>query len=196
MNKEHIKVTNVVICGVGGQGIILASNVLCSAAYNEGFDVKKSEVHGMAQRGGSVITHVRFGSKIFSPLIEEGSAQYILAFEKLEAVRYLHYLKEKGKIIVNDRQIPPMSVLTGQTKYPDDILPKLQSLGKVYLIDAGKKANELGNERTVNVILLGVLARFLKFSPEAWEKALRENIKEKYLELNIEAFNAGLKLKN
>src|SRR4030042_2128777 len=190
MSKDQNKVTNIVICGVGGQGIILASNVLCSAVFNRGFDIKKSEVHGMGQRGGSVITHVRFGPKIYSPLIEEGTAYYILAFEKLEALRYLHYLKKNGKIIVNDRKIPPMSVLTGQTKYPEDILSKLNNRGKVYLIDAGKKANELGNERTVNIILLGVLARFLKFDPDAWNKALRENIKEKYIDLNLKAFNA------
>jgi indolepyruvate ferredoxin oxidoreductase beta subunit len=195
MSRDQNKATNIVICGVGGQGIILASNVLCSAAFNQGLDVKKSEVHGMAQRGGSVITHVRFGPKIYSPLIEEGTANYILAFEKLEALRYLHFLKKNGKIILNDRQIPPMSVLTGQTKYPEDILPKLQDYGRVYLIDAGKKANELGNERIVNIILLGVLARYLNFDMNTWEKALEENIKEKYLELNVVAFKAGLKLK-
>ncbi len=195
MNQGKNRITNIVICGVGGQGIILASNVLCSAAFYQGYDIKKSEVHGMAQRGGSVITHVRFGPRIYSPLIEEGMAHYILAFEQLEAMRYLHYLKRNGKLIVNDRRIPPMSVLTGQSKYPDDILPKLHAHGRVYLINAVKKAYELGNERIVNIILLGVLARFLKFKPDTWAKALQENIKEKYLDLNRQAFNAGLKLK-
>ncbi len=192
MSRSNREVTNIVICGIGGQGIILASNVLCRAAYNQGFDVKKSEVHGMAQRGGSVITHVRFGSKIYSPLIEEGTAHYMLAFEKLEGLRYLHYLKKNGKIIVNNRAIPPMSVLTGESRYPDDIALKLEKAGKVYLTDAGHKACELGNERVVNTVLLGALARFLKFESEAWQNALQENIKVRHLDLNLRAFDAGL----
>lgn len=183
--------TNIVICGVGGQGIILASNVLCYTAFLEGFDVKKSEVHGMAQRGGSVITHVRFGKKVFSPLIEQGTADFILAFEKLEALRYMEYLKKNGLVIVNDRQIPPMSVLVGGASYPEHIENKLKKFGKTHFVDAAKIALELGNIRTVNIVLLGVLSTFLKFKQKSWEQAIRQNVKERFVDLNIDAFNKG-----
>ncbi|HEC78392.1 MAG TPA: indolepyruvate oxidoreductase subunit beta [candidate division WOR-3 bacterium] len=193
---ENKKVTNIVICGVGGQGIILASNVLCNAAFNERLDVKKSEVHGMAQRGGSVITHVRFGEKVYSPLIEEGKVDFILAFEKLEAFRYLHYLKEKnGVIIVNDREIPPMSVLVGADTYPADITKKLKNYGELHLVPAEKTARELKNSRTVNIILLGVLSTFLNFKTRSWHSALKSCIKEKFVELNISAFDRGRALR-
>ncbi len=187
--------TNIVICGVGGQGIILASNVLCSVAFLEGFDVKKSEVHGMAQRGGSVITHVRFGKKVYSPLIEQGTGDFILAFEKLEAIRYAQYLKKQGTIIVNDREMPPMSVLVGAAEYPKDIEKKLRKQAKTYFIDATKIALELGNIRTVNIILLGVLSTFLNFKQKSWEEAIKKNIKEKFVNLNVGAFNRGKSLK-
>ena len=190
-NKVKTDTTNIVICGVGGQGIILASNVLCYVAFLEGLDVKKSEVHGMAQRGGSVITHVRFGEKIYSPLIEQGKGDIILSFEKLEALRYIHYLKKNGIVIVNDREIPPMSVLTGTVFYPVNIERKLKKSGKTFFIDAAKIALELGNIRAVNIILLGVLSKFLKFKKESWEKAIKENVKEKFAELNIAAFDRG-----
>lgn len=187
--------TNVVICGVGGQGIILASNVLCYTAFLEGCDAKKSEVHGMAQRGGSVITHVRFGKKVYSPLIEEGKGDFILAFEKLEALRYIHYLKKYGIAIINDREIPPMSVLVGTVSYPTNIEKKLKKYGTTYFIDAANVALELGNIRTVNIILLGVLSRFLKFKQKSWEQAIRKNVKERYIDLNITAFDKGHSLK-
>lgn len=183
--------TNIIICGVGGQGIILASNVLCSAAFLEGLDVKKSEVHGMAQRGGSVITHVRFGTKVYSPLIEEGTGNFILAFEKLEALRYIHYLKKGGITLVNEREIPPMSVLVGTASYPKDIEKKLKKHGTTYFIDAANVASELGNIRTVNIILLGVLSKFLSFKEESWEQAITENVKQRFVELNITAFHRG-----
>ena len=182
---------NIVISGVGGQGIILASNVLCFTAFLEGLDVKKSEVHGMAQRGGSVITHVRFGKKVYSPLIEEGKGDFILAFEKLEALRYIHYLRKNGIVIVNDREIPPMSVLVGSASYPTNIEKKLEKYGKTHFIDAANIALELGNIRTVNIILLGVLSRFLNFKQESWEEAIRKNVKERFVDLNITAFNRG-----
>lgn len=187
--------TNIVICGVGGQGIILASNVLCSVAFLEGFDVKKSEVHGMAQRGGSVITHVRFGKMVYSPLIEQGTGDFILAFEKLEALRYSQYLKKQGTIIVNDREMPPMSVLVGAAEYPKDIEKKLRKQAKTYFIDATKIALKLGNIRTVNIILLGVLSTFLNFKQKSWEEAIKKNIKEKFVDLNVGAFNRGKSLK-
>jgi indolepyruvate ferredoxin oxidoreductase beta subunit len=191
MPKKKADTTNIVICGVGGQGIILASDVLCQAAFIEDFDVKKSEVHGMAQRGGSVITHVRFGKKVYSPLIEEGTSDFVLAFEKLEALRYAHYLKKEGEIIADNREIPPMSVLVGQAKYPQDLNQKLRKLGKVHFIDAANIALELGNIRVVNIILLGVLSRYLGFKENSWEESIRKNIKEKYVELNITAFKRG-----
>jgi indolepyruvate ferredoxin oxidoreductase beta subunit len=183
--------TNIVICGVGGQGIILSSDVLCQAAFLEGFDVKKSEVHGMAQRGGSVITHVRFGKKVYSPLIEEGTTDFVLAFEKLEALRYAHYLKKDGEIIVDNREIPPMSVLVGQAKYPQDLNQKLRKLGSGHFINAADIAMELGNIRVVNIILLGVLSKYLKFKKNSWEESIRKNIKEKFVELNMTAFDRG-----
>ena len=194
MSKKKKDAHNIVICGVGGQGIILASDVLCHAAFLEGFDVKKSEVHGMAQRGGSVITHVRFGKKVYSPLIEEGTADCILAFEKLEALRYIDYLKQGGPVIVNNREIPPMSVLVDQATYPQDLNRKLRRLGAVNFIDATNIALELGNIRVVNIILLGVLSTFLDFKKEFWIKAISGNVKEKFVDLNITAFNRGREL--
>jgi indolepyruvate ferredoxin oxidoreductase beta subunit len=187
--------TNIVICGVGGQGIILASNVLCHTAFLEGLDVKKSEVHGMAQRGGSVITHVRFGKKVYSPLIEEGSADCILAFEKLEALRYIAYLKKNGLVIINDRQIAPMSVLVGAASYPEDIEKTVQTYGKTHCVDAATIALEVGNIRTVNIILLGVLSTFLQFKQKSWTQAIRQNVKERFIDLNIDAFKRGASLK-
>ncbi len=191
MPKKIANTTNIVICGVGGQGIILASDVLCQAAFLEGFDVKKSEVHGMAQRGGSVITHVRFGKKIYSPLIEEGTSDFVLAFEKLEALRYAHYLKKSGRIIVDNREISPMSVLVGQADYPANIDRELEKSGKTDFVDATTVAVELGNMRVVNILLLGVLSKYLDFKRESWEESVRKNIKEKFVELNITAFNKG-----
>jgi indolepyruvate ferredoxin oxidoreductase beta subunit len=194
MPNKALKGRNIIICGVGGQGIILASEVLCHTAFLEGLDVKKSEVHGMAQRGGSVITHVRFGKKVYSPLIEEGTSDYILAFEKLEALRYKHYLKKAGHIIVDNREIPPMSVLVGQAQYPEDIDRKLMKLGKTRFVDAAQIALELGNIRVVNIILLGVLSTYLDFTEKAWMKAIDDKVKEKFVDLNIRAFNRGREL--
>lgn len=187
-------ITNAVICGVGGQGIILASDVLCHAAFLEGLDVKKSEVHGMAQRGGSVITHVRFGKKVYSPLIEEGTSDFMLAFEKLEALRYVHYLKKAGQIIVDNREIPPMSVLVGQAQYPRDIDRKLRGCGGLRIVNAADIALELGNVRVVNVILLGVLSTLLDFKKQSWTKAISGKVKGKYVDLNIAAFDRGREL--
>jgi indolepyruvate ferredoxin oxidoreductase beta subunit len=194
MPNKALKGRNIIICGVGGQGIILASEVLCHTAFLEGLDVKKSEVHGMAQRGGSVITHVRFGKKVYSPLIEEGTSDYILAFEKLEALRYKHYLKKAGHIIVDNREIPPMSVLVGQAQYPEDIDRKLMKLGKIRFVDAAQIALELGNIRVVNIILLGVLSTYLDFTEKAWMKAIDDKVKEKFVDLNIRAFDRGREL--
>ncbi|UCC12854.1 MAG: indolepyruvate oxidoreductase subunit beta, partial [candidate division WOR-3 bacterium] len=170
---------------------ILASNVLCHTAFLEGFDVKKSEVHGMAQRGGTVITHVKYGSKVYSPLIVEGTADFLLAFEKLEALRYSHYLKNNGIAMVNDREIPPMSVLIGAAAYPADIPKQLKKHCRLYLVEAEKIALEMGNVRVVNIVLLGVLARVLQFQNNSWEQAIRSNVKTRYVDLNISAFRRG-----
>lgn len=193
-HDKKIKMTNTVICGVGGQGIILASDVLCHAAFLSKYDVKKSEVHGMAQRGGSVITHVRFGKEVHSPLIEKGTCDYMVAFEKLEALRYTDYLKKNADIIVDDREIAPMSVLVGETKYPVGIEKKLQKFGKVHSTDATKVAVELGNLRVVNIILLGLLSNFLDLDEKCWQDAIKQNVKERFVELNINAFNRGREL--
>ena len=192
--KKNKEIKNIIICGVGGQGIILASDVLCRAAFLAGYDVKKSEVHGMAQRGGSVITHVRFGEKVHSPLIEQGTCHYMLAFEKLEALRYTDYLRKDGQVIVDNREIPPMSVLVGNAKYPVDIERKLRDFGTVHLIDAMNIAAELGNLRVVNIILLGVLSKFLDLREKCWQDAIVQNVKERFVELNINAFNRGREL--
>lgn len=185
------KNTNIIICGVGGQGIILASNVLCHTAFLEGHDVKKSEVHGMAQRGGTVITHVKYGRKVFSPLIAEGTADFLLAFEKLEAIRYCHYLKNRGTAVVNNREIPPMSVLIGTAAYPADIRKRLKQCSRAYFVEAEKIAHDMGNIRVVNIVLLGVLACALHFRTTSWERAIQCNVKEKYVTLNITAFHKG-----
>jgi indolepyruvate ferredoxin oxidoreductase beta subunit len=189
--KTRSKTTNIVICGVGGQGIILASNVLCHAAFLEGNDVKKSEVHGMAQRGGTVITHVKYGKKVFSPLIEEGTADFILAFEKLEALRYLPYLKKHGTVIVNEREIPPMSVLVGTANYPAGIEKKMKRNAISHFANAERIAYETGNARVVNIVLLGVLSKFLDFKNVSWKKAIINNVKQRYVDLNLIAFQKG-----
>ena len=183
--------TNIVICGVGGQGIILASNVLCRTAFLEGHDVKKSEVHGMAQRGGTVITHVKYGDKVYSPLIPEGTADFLLAFEKLEAARYCHYLNERGIAIINDREIHPMSVLVGTAAYPKNIEEQVGKHNRAYFVEAEKIAREMGNIRVVNIVLLGVLAHSLQFKIKSWERAIQHHVKEKYVALNITAFHRG-----
>ncbi len=146
----------------------------------------------MAQRGGSVITHVRFGKKVYSPLIEEGTSDFILAFEPLEALRYLPYLKKYGIMIVNDREIPPMSVLVGAATYPQDIDKQLKERGKTHIVDATSVALELGNVRTVNIILLGALSKFLNFKKQSWKEAIKENVKGRFVDLNITAFNRGM----
>jgi indolepyruvate ferredoxin oxidoreductase beta subunit len=189
--KTSDKNTNVIICGVGGQGILLASDILCMAAFLADNDVKKSEIHGMAQRGGSVTTHIRFGRKVYSPLIEEGGADFILSFEKLEALRYYYYLKKNGIMIVNDLELPPMTVLIGGKTYPKEIIDNLQKIGYVYLIPAQDIALKLGNVRAVNIVLLGSLARFLDFEKKVWIDAIKENVKPQYFDLNVRAFEQG-----
>ncbi|MEO0083094.1 MAG: indolepyruvate oxidoreductase subunit beta [candidate division WOR-3 bacterium] len=186
------KITNIICCGVGGQGVLLFTDILANVAMSAGLDVKKSEVHGMAQRGGSVISQLRYGEKVFSPLIEETTADFIVGFEKLETLRYLHYLSEKGKVLVDDLEIAPLPVLVGETEYPKDILPRIKARAKkVYVIEAFNRALQLGESRTQNVIMLGALSCFLKFPLELYFSAIQQNIKAKFVELNLKAFEQG-----
>lgn len=183
---------NILLVGVGGQGTILASKILAEVAVMQGLDVKMSEVHGMAQRGGSVVTHVRMGEQVHSPLVEEGEADFIVAFEKLEALRWAHYLREGGSIVVNDQRIDPMTVITGQAPYPPEILETLQAdAEEVVVIDALQLAREVGSIKAVNVVLLGALAQKMQIEKSQWLEAIRRIVPAKALDLNLLAFEAG-----
>lgn len=187
-------VTNVIICGTGGQGILLASEVLCAAAMASGCDVKKSEVHGMAQRGGSVSSHVRFGDRIYSPLVEKGRADLILAMEKMEGLRWAPYLAPEGRLVACDLKINPMTVNTGLAEYPDvDAIMEQEGL-PVSLIPAVEIARELGNMRVVNVVLIGAVSPHLPIEEEHWRKAVAERVPPGFLEVNLEAFSRGRQL--
>ncbi len=187
-----LKPVDVLIVGVGGQGAILASKVLARAALESGYDIKVSEIHGMAQRGGSVVTQVRLGEKVYSPLIAAGGADLIVAFEKLEALRLLPYLKTGGTMIVNDQEIYPVPVLVGAAEYPAGIFAYIRSVAPdTVVVDAVNIAKRCGNPRAVNVVLLGVMARILPIEREVWEKALAELSPAKFLESNKTAFAAG-----
>ncbi len=182
---------NIVIAGVGGQGTLLASRVLGSLALLSGCDIKVSEVHGMSQRGGSVMTYVRMGDKVHAPLVEQNGADYVLAFEELEALRALTYLKPGGVVIMNTQQIMPMPVITGAAKYPADIGERILAKGKLQELDALPLATKAGSPKAVNTVLLGALAKRLGFSKDLWETALRENVPKKFIEANLAAFEAG-----
>ena len=183
---------NIMIVGVGGQGTLLASRVLGRVAQRKDFDVKVSEVHGMSQRGGSVVTYVKFGEKVYSPLIEKGEADVILAFERLEAFRWADYLKPGGTMIVNTQQINPMPVITGIAKYPESILEKLSEKIKNFAaVNALKIARECGNTKAVNIVLIGLLAQSIPIEKEVWLEAIREVVPAKVLEVNLRAFEAG-----
>lgn len=188
-----MKKSNILIVGVGGQGTLLASVLLGNLALLKGYDVKLSEVHGMAQRGGSVVTHVKISEgTVFSPLIEEGDADVIIAFEELEAYRWLPYLKKGGTMYVNTQQILPMPVIMGKAKYPDDIMKVLEeNAGKVKAFDALRIAEECGSVKAVNVVLLGAASKDLPFDESAWIKVIEENVKPKFVELNKKAFEMG-----
>ena len=183
---------NIMIVGVGGQGSLLASKMLGYLFLTKGYDVKVSEVHGMSQRGGSVVTYVRFGDKVYSPVIDEGEADYIVSFELLEAARWLPYLKKGGVIVTNTQQIDPMPVITGAAEYPEDLVSKLKESGaKVDALDCLKLANEAGSSKAVNIVLLGRLSHYFDLSEEAWMEALEANVPEKFLAMNKKAFELG-----
>jgi len=184
--------TNIMIVGVGGQGSLLASKLLGNLLVSEGYDVKVSEVHGMSQRGGSVVTYVRFGDRVYSPIIDKGEADFIVSFEKLEAVRYAPFLKKGGTIIVNSQEIDPMPVITGAAEYPHDALEHLQNAGIcVDCMDALTPALEAGSSKATNIVLMGRLSKSLGIEKEKWIDALRRTVAPKFVEMNIKAFELG-----
>jgi len=185
---------NIMIVGVGGQGTLLASRILGNTVIGEGYDVKLSEVHGMSQRGGSVVTYVKYGDKVYSPIIGEGEADIILAFEMLEAYRALPYLKKGGVMIANTQNIDPMPVITGSCEYPQDIEKKLSQKINLIEVDALSKANEAGNMKAVNVVLIGVMAKNTDIAYEKWVETIKTTVPEKFLEANLKAFDLGYNL--
>lgn len=192
MNKNDTK--SILLVGVGGQGTILASKILSEGLVRKGYDVKMSEIHGMSQRGGSVTTHVRFGTKVASPVVPEGEADVLVAFEKVEAVRWLKYLKKGGRLVVNNFEIYSLPVLTGAAKYPEEVIEKLRKeVPELKVFSAGEIAEGLGNIKAQNVVLLGALVKAMGLEDIDWESVLKELVPPKLLDLNIKAFQAGLK---
>ena len=185
---------NIMIVGVGGQGSLLASKLLGKLLLNEGYDVKVSEVHGMSQRGGSVVTYVKFGDVVHSPIIDKGEADIILAFECLEAYRALPWLKKGGKMIVNNQMINPMPVITGAAEYPADILQKLGAVVDLTAVDALALAREAGNAKAVNVVLIGELAKNTEIPYEEWVETIKTTVPAKFLDANLKAFDLGYHL--
>jgi indolepyruvate ferredoxin oxidoreductase beta subunit len=182
---------NIMIVGVGGQGTLLASRILGNAVIDMGYDVKVSEVHGMSQRGGSVVTYVKFGEKVNSPIIDCGEADIILAFELLEAYRALPYLKQGGRLIVNDQCINPMPVITGAAKYPENIVEKLSAKVSTTSVDALALATMAGSIKSVNVVLIGLMAKSTDIPYEVWKQAVTNTVPAKFLDVNLKAFDLG-----
>lgn len=183
---------SIMIVGVGGQGTLLASRILGEALISNGFDVKVSEVHGMSQRGGSVVTYVKYGSKVNSPIVNEGEADLILAFEQLEAARWLQYLKKDGTLIINTQKIDPMSVIIGNSIYPDGVLDAINKAGaKTTNLDALSLAVSAGSAKAVNVVLIGVMASHMDLNRDVWINAIKNTVPEKFLEMNLKAFDLG-----
>lgn len=185
---------NIMIVGVGGQGTLLTSRILGGITVAAGYDVKLSEVHGMAQRGGSVVTYVRYGEKVAEPIVEEGQADVLIAFERLEALRYAHYLKKDGVIIVNDQRIDPMPVVTGAVEYPKNIIKDLSEKYKVISVDAQAEALAMGNSRVFNVIILGVAAKKMDFPKEQWIDVIKNTVPPKTIDINVKAFERGYEI--
>lgn len=186
-----MKELNVMVVGVGGQGTLLTSRIIGKTALNAGFDVKLSEVHGMAQRGGSVVTFVRFGESVKEPVIEEGTADILISFERLEALRYAHFLKKGGKIIVNDCRIDPMTVVIGASQYPENIIETLKNEHDVDVIDGQEIAKKLGNSKVLNSVVLGLAAKYIGFSKTEWLETIYKTVPAKTIEINEKAFLAG-----
>lgn len=192
-----MKTVNISLVGVGGQGILLTSDILAKTAALDGLDVKKSEIHGMAQRGGSVISQVRFGDKVYSPIIPDGSSDLLVSFERLEALRWRHLLAPDGKVLINDMNMTPVTVSSGQQPAITDLSERLKAeYPQALYIDALAVALKFGNARAMNMVVAGAISKLLPFKLEVWEKAMRERIPAKLLELNIKAFEAGRGLLN
>ncbi len=183
---------NIMIVGVGGQGSLLASKLLGHLLMEQGYDVKVSEVHGMSQRGGSVVTYVRYGNRVNSPVIDKGEADYIVSFEVLEAARWLEYLKPGGQIVTSTQQIDPMPVITGAAQYPQELVAKMRATGaKVDALDCLALAEEAGSSKAVNIVLMGRLSHYFDLPDEAWQASLEAMVPPKFLELNKKAFQLG-----
>ena len=185
---------NIMIVGVGGQGTLLTSRILGKLATGAGYDVKLSEVHGMAQRGGSVVTFVRYGEKVSEPIVEEGQADVLIAFERLEALRYLHFLKKDGVVIVNDWRIDPITVVTGVASYPENVLDTLKEMRKTMVVEATAEAKKLGASKAINIILLGAAARHMGFEKQDWLSVIETTVPPKTIEVNKQAFEIGYAL--
>ncbi len=190
MNKPET--TSVVLAGVGGQGILLASEIVARAAMSAGFDVKTNEVHGMAQRGGSVLAQIRFGARVNSPLVALGTAQALASLERIEGLRHAEYLAPDGLAVVSSQMVIPVTVSSGTAKYPEDAEAKLrQVFRRLIYLDADRIASELGNLKASNVVLMGALSTGLELPVEAWQAAIRRSVKEKFVDLNLRAFATG-----
>ncbi len=189
-----MQVKNIMIVGVGGQGTLLTSRILGKLATRAGYDVKLSEVHGMAQRGGSVVTYVRYGDKVAEPIVEAGQVDVLIAFERLEALRYLHHVKKDGVVIVNDWRIDPITVVTGMAEYPEGIIEKLEGARKTIVVEATKEAKKMGAPRAFNVIVLGAAAKHMGFEKEDWIQVIETTVPPKTVEINKQAFEAGYAL--
>lgn len=185
---------NIMIVGVGGQGTLLTSRILGGITVAAGYDVKLSEVHGMAQRGGSVVTYVRYGTKVAEPIVEQGQADVLIAFERLEALRYAHFLKKDGVIIVNDQRIDPMPVVTGVAEYPQEIIENLSKDYRVISVDALAEALAMGNSKVFNVIILGVAAQHMDFPKEQWIEVIKKTVPPKTIDINVKAFERGYEI--
>jgi indolepyruvate ferredoxin oxidoreductase beta subunit len=185
-------ITSVLFSGVGGQGIILASRILARCAFASGYMVKESELHGMAQRGGSVTSHVRFGKEVYSPLIHKGKADFLVALEELEGLRYAYYLKPDGKVVLNQKRIMPSSINPDIAPYPEDVKSQLESMGfHVDNVNALEIANNLGNPKVENIIVMGMLSRYMPFPLSVWETVVKESVPAKTIEINLSAFEKG-----
>lgn len=187
------KVKSILFAGVGGQGILRASDIMCMAMMEAGFDVKKSEVHGMAQRGGCVTSHVRYGSKVYSPLAESGSIETLVSFEKMEALRYLKFLSKDASIILNTEEIYPPAVNRGDSEYPNNVIDFLKNhYPKVIALNAAKLAQDAGNIRAANVVLLGAVSNLMNIEKSVWESVIKKSFPQKLLKLNLDAFQMGI----
>ena len=185
---------NMMIVGVGGQGSLLASKLIGHLLLSQGYDVKVSEVHGMSQRGGSVVTYVRWGEKVYSPIVDKGEADYIVSFEQLEAARWLEFLKPGGIVVTNTQTTDPMPVITGAAAYPEELIGKMQAAGaRVDAVDALSLAEEAGSVKAVNLVLMGRLSRYFDFPEEAWQEAIQALVPPRFLEMNRRAFDLGQK---